>query len=319
MIRKRFAAAVAACAALSLASSLPATAAPGEATPVQPDAQAFTPIELRYWTDAGLRELLGNPVDTEYVEGDISYQHFQNGWLYHSPATGVHELHGDIAQRFVRSGAHRVLGVPTTDEVATPDGVGSYNHFTRDASVYWSPSTGAQTVAGTIRKFWSDKGWEASRLGYPTSSTASTPDGVGVYNHFVGGDGAGASVYWTKATGAHSVQGAIRDLWAANGWENGFGYPSSDELTTLDGLGRQNEFTGKDDPPAAAYWHPASGAHFVTGAIMLRWHELRRELSYLGYPTSNPYEAADGRTQVDFEGGYIAIDQSTGAVIDQPW
>ncbi|GAA2820155.1 hypothetical protein GCM10010470_64340 [Saccharopolyspora taberi] len=301
---------VAVTAALSLATASPA---PAE-TP-----QAFTPIESRYWGEPALRDLLGNPVDTEYTEGDISYQQFQRGWLYHSPQTGVHELHGEIASRFVRSGAHHQLGVPTTDELSTPDGVGRYNHFSAEASVYWTPETGAQAVSGQVRRFWADRGWETGRLSYPTTSTQPTPDGVGVFNHFLGIDRAGASVYWTKITGAHSVQGAIRDLWAANGWENGFGYPSSDELTTLDKAGRFNEFTGRDNPPASAYWHPATGAHFVAGPIMQRWHELRRELSYLKYPTSNPYEVSEGNSQVDFQGGYIRLDQNSGQVSDAPW
>ena len=308
----------AATAAFSLATALPAQAAPDQ---VQP--QAFTPIESRYWGDPALRDLLGNPVDTEYTEGTVSYQQFQRGWLYHSQATGVHELHGEIASRFVGSGGHRALGVPTTDELSTPDGAGRFNHFTGDAtgeaSIYWSPQTGAQSVAGPVRRFWADRGWETGRLSYPTTSTLTTPDGVGRFNHFLGADRAGASVYWTKNTGAHSVQGAIRDLWAAHGWENGFGYPSSDELTALDNTGRFNEFTGHTDPPASAYWHPATGAHFVTGAIMQRWHELRRELSYLKYPTSNPHEVTDGVSQVDFQGGYIRLDQNSGVVTDGRW
>jgi uncharacterized protein with LGFP repeats len=61
------------------------------------------------------------------------------------------------------------MGYPTTDETPTPDGVGRYNHFSKSASIYWSPSTGAWSVHGAIRDRWASLGWERSALGYPTS------------------------------------------------------------------------------------------------------------------------------------------------------
>ena len=54
-------------------------------------------------------------------------------------------------------------------------------------------------------------GWERSFLGYPLTDETATPDGVGRYNHFQGG-----SIYWTPATGAHEVHGAIRGQWATS-------------------------------------------------------------------------------------------------------
>jgi hypothetical protein len=64
-----------------------------------------------------------------------------------------------------------------------------------------------------------------SFLGAPITNEQYTPDGVGAYNHFQGG-----SIYWTDATGAVEVHGAIRDHWAWLGWEtSAFGYPISDE------------------------------------------------------------------------------------------
>jgi uncharacterized protein with LGFP repeats len=95
--------------------------------------------------------------------------------------------------------------------------------------------------------------------GCPASATNDSPDGTGRFNHFTGG-----SIYWTPATGAHEVHGAIRDKWAALGWERGVaGYPLTDETTTPDGAGRFNHFTG-----GSIYWTPATGAHEVYGAMM---------------------------------------------------
>ena len=52
-------------------------------------------------------------------------------------------------------------------------------------------------VSGPIRDKWGELGWELSALGYPTTDTLTTPDGVGRYNLFQGG-----SIYWSLLTGA---------------------------------------------------------------------------------------------------------------------
>jgi uncharacterized protein with LGFP repeats len=76
-------------------------------------------------------------------------------------------------------------------------------------------------------------------MGYPVTDETGTPDGIGRYNHFTGG--AGASIYWTPATGAWSVHGGIRGRWAAQGWERGpLGYPVSDEYAVPGG--RRSDF-----------------------------------------------------------------------------
>jgi uncharacterized protein with LGFP repeats len=42
------------------------------------------------------------------------------------------------------------------------------------------------------------------------------------------------------------------------------------------------------------YWHPATGAHEVHGAIQGRWETLGSTRSVLGYPTSDEIDAAPG-------------------------
>lgn len=312
-------------AALTAAILPLALATPAIAQSPQPvTAEAFTPIEERYWNETALRELLGNPVDSQQNDGEIAYQEFERGWLYYAESVGAHEIHGDIAARFFELGGHDVVGVPSTDELGTPDGVGRFNHFTGsdvalgEASIYWTPETGANGIAGPVRDFWAAKGWEVGYLSYPTSSTTGTADGLGRFNHFLGSDRAGASVYWTEETGAHSIQGEIRRLWERLGWENGLGYPTTDELPTDADRGRYNEFTGNDNPPAAAYWTPVTGTHYVDGPILERWTELGRETSYLGYPTSDPRPTTGGWT-VSFQGGFISLDRCTGEVTDEPY
>lgn len=80
----------------------------------------------------------------------------------------VFEVHGVIRARYLALGGEAsILGYPTTDETAAPDGTGRYNHF-QAGSIYWTPRTGAHEVHGLIRDMWAAAGWERDpTLGYP--------------------------------------------------------------------------------------------------------------------------------------------------------
>lgn len=93
---------------------------------------------------------------------------YQAGDIYDSAATGAHEVHGDIRAKYNAFGAaNGPLGLPTTDETTTPDGIGRFNHF-QGGSIYWTPNTGPMVVSGAIRNFWANQGWETNpAFGYP--------------------------------------------------------------------------------------------------------------------------------------------------------
>ncbi len=113
---------------------------------------------------------------------------------------------------------------------------------------------GAFEVHGGILAKYQSLGTVGSLLQFPTTDERGCPDGVGRYNHFQGG-----SIYWTRATGAHEVHGAIRAKWASLGWERGFlRYPLSDE-TAVTG-GRASQFQGGN-----IYWSAATGARGARG------------------------------------------------------
>jgi len=93
------------------------------------------------------------------------------------------------------------------------------------ADIYYSLDTGAHEVHGDIRAKYDALQGPNGLLGLPTTDETGTPDGFGRFNHFVGG-----SIYWTPNTGPMMVRGAIRDLWASQGWERGaLGYPVIDQ------------------------------------------------------------------------------------------
>ncbi len=268
------------------------------------------PITAHYnamggWQSSGL----GFVVSSQYATANGGKaQDFTNGTIYWSAATGAWSVKGAIRDHYnAVGGPGGFLGYPTTDETTTPDGVGRYNHFQHDGSIYWTPNTGAWSIHGAIQDKWASMGWEAGVMGYPTTDETGTPDGVGRFNHFTG-TGA-SSIYWSPNTGAHSVIGAIHAEWAATGWERGpMGYPVTDENVTPDGYGRYNHFS----KAGSIYWTPSTGAHAVYGAIRGLWASMGWERSWLGYPTSGEFSVPGGR-RTNFQNGYIFWNAVNGA------
>jgi thermolysin len=199
-------------------------------------------IDARRWTLQAARDLYGL--------GSTEYNAVAQAWR----AVGLPFIvYGAIRVKWDALGAEAgFLGMPTTDELSTACGGGRFNHF-QGGSIYWTPATGAHEVHGAIRSKWASLGWECSFLGFPLTDETTTPDGIGRFNHFQGG-----SIYWTPATGAHEVHGAIRDRWASLGWERSrLGYPTSDELVWA-GTGRVSRFQG-----GSIYWSPIFGTIVV--------------------------------------------------------
>ncbi|MCF6746704.1 DNRLRE domain-containing protein [Blastococcus sp. KM273128] len=211
---------------------------------------------------------LGFPTTDQICPPGGCYNHFQGGSIYWSPSTGAQIVRGAIRDKWGSQGWESGrLGFPTTDDVCPPGGC--YNHF-QGGSIYWSPSSGAHVVRGAIRDKWMELGAEAGPLGFPTTDDVCPPGGC--YNHFAGG-----SVYWSPATGAHDVQGAIRTAWGGLGWEAGWlGFPTSDTLRTAGGARSEfqggnivfEERTGLTTVGAGALKHPTQ---FQRGSSPLAW------------------------------------------------
>lgn len=164
---------------------------------------------------------------------------------------------------------------------------------------------GAHDVRGSIEQRYLATGGPTGFLGLPLTDETATADRAGRFNRFEGG-----SIYWSPATPAVEVHGAIRVRWEQLAAEAGpLGYPVSDEDTTPDGTGRVNHFQrGK------IYFTPSTGAHEIYGAILARWVQLGYETSPLGYPTSGEYAVPGGRRN-DFQGGSITWTPRGGAVV----
>lgn len=138
----------------------------------------------------------------------------------------------------------------------------------------------ASPIARAHHRLGGDAGW----LGAGVDEEAMTPNGRGRYRSYARG-----SIHWSPPTGAHETHGAIRDRWAAVGWETGaLGFPASDEQVCADGIGRWNDFEH-----GSIYWTPTTGAHVVHGPIGARWTGIGRE-RMLGYPLAGRNRARTG-------------------------
>jgi hypothetical protein len=144
----------------------------------------------RPWMGNATGPILGVPA------ADWSYmQTFQQASLTTSPA-GTFLVLGSIRDKYMTG--YSWLGAATTDELDTGDGVGKYNLFrNQNGSIYWSPSTGAHFVIGSIRDFWNSRGGPLGFLRYPTTDELVAPDGR-TYQQFQGG-----RIYYTPATGPY--------------------------------------------------------------------------------------------------------------------
>jgi uncharacterized protein with LGFP repeats len=201
-----------------------------------------------------------------------------------------------IADAWYRvGGAAGALGLPTTAERALGDGRGISQWFEQGA-VYWTGVTGAHPVVNADLQAWAASGYERGPLGYPSTDEWGLPDGRGISQWFERG-----AVYWSAATGAHRMTGAILQNWADQGYEGGpLGYPATDEWGLPDGRGISQWFEH-----GAVYWTAATGAHRLTGAVLQAWAGQGYEGGALGYPTSDPRPTSDGGTRVDFQHGSL--------------
>lgn len=166
--------------ALRAVNSIGAGPASASSNPVTPLAPTTDPIAVHYAQLGGVRSFLGAVVSSEFAQPGGRAQNYAHGAIYYSPATGASSVHGAILAHYLRlGGPGGLLGYPTTDERATPDRIGRYNHFAGSggASIYWTPRTGAWSVHGAIRSRWAFLGWERSRLGYPTTDEYATVGG----------------------------------------------------------------------------------------------------------------------------------------------
>ena len=247
---------------------------------------------------------------------------YANCDIYDSPSTGAHEVHGAIRAEYNATAfetdaygrsVQGLLGAPTSDEMNVPGVAGARMNTFQGGAIYWSPGTGAHVVYGGIGAKYNSLGGPAG-YGLPTSDEANLPGVPGVrVTRFQNG----AALYWSAATGAHAVYGAIGAEYNATAGETDYygtdvqrllGAPTSDEMNVPGVAGaRMNTLQG-----GAIYWSPGTGANVVYGGIGAKYNSLGGPSSFLGLPTTDELGMPGGRVSY-FQHGWIAWTPGGGA------
>ncbi|MDI2128080.1 arylsulfotransferase family protein [Yinghuangia seranimata] len=257
---------------------------------------------------------LGAPVSDEYTPAGSTTprQDFDRGTVYALPAGAV-TMAGPWLTRYRELGGEQgPLGLPAADvsSVRVPGGDMYVQKFQNGAitGTYVNSTQELHGIWGDIYTKWNAAGGVTGPLGMPLMEENTTSDG-GRYVHFSNY----WSIFWSPATGAHTVDADVRTKWAELGWQGGFlGYPVTD--STASAGGRVVHFQR-----GTVAWSPATGAHEVHGGIRDVWMANGAERGGLGFPLADELGAADGVGRYNhFSGGAsIFWSPATGAHIVQ--
>jgi uncharacterized protein with LGFP repeats len=258
-------------------------------------------IGLKYSELGGATGFLGSPETsvTPCPDGEGFFRHFRGGSIYWHPATGAHEVHGEIRNKWASLGWERgLLGYPTTDQMPgrDPRAAGVFNHFQR-GSIWWHPnplgglaSSGLTTV---LEK-------------QPVVSATVNPDVMAAVTGIANRGATLAAVAARPAAGVATTlsPAALGNVIAQPGSTvagSAIRPPLAVEATavTPDRIG-----------PVISF----GTAREVHGAIRAKYLALGAEASVLGYPTTDETGTPDGIGRFNhFEGGSIYWTANTGA------
>ncbi|WP_258061637.1 GH25 family lysozyme [Arthrobacter sp. ZGTC412] len=156
-------------------------------------AHAVTGAYWTAWQKAGFQPGIGYPTGpvTCGLYGNGCYQPFAKGNIYWTATTGAHAVTGAYWTAWQKAGFQPGIGYPTGPVTCGLYGNGCYQEFTK-GNIYWTATTGAHAVTEPYRDAWRAQGWQAGKLGYPTSAAVAAA-GYGTAT-FQGG-----SMTWTSS------------------------------------------------------------------------------------------------------------------------
>ncbi|HET6731565.1 LGFP repeat-containing protein [Mycobacterium sp.] len=147
--------------------------------------------------------------------------------------------------------------------------------------------------------------WDAS--GGPTGPLGPKDGGVYPVAEGFGQTFAGGKAFFTPATGAHIMTGAILEKYEALGGpaDSDLGFPTIDEGAGRAPGSRNTTFSAADKP--VIFWTPETGARVVRGPINAAWDKLGGSAGRLGVPTEDEAYRGDVVNQ-KFTGGELSYD-----------
>lgn len=144
---------------------------------------------------------LGFPVSGELRAKDGTYQQFQGGRLYWRPGVSSSmDMSNEIVTSYRAAGGETgYLGLPTRAMICGLVNKGCWIMFDK-GKIYSSPQTGTYDIyGGAIDSKYAELGWEAGKLGYPTSR--EIPTGKTCKNHRdVKQNFQGGAIHWSACS-----------------------------------------------------------------------------------------------------------------------
>jgi len=165
-------------------------------------------------------------------------------------------------------------------------------------------------AGNAITAAWQASGADTGPLG-PVNGDVY-PIGNGFAQNFASG-----KVFFTPATGAHLMQGAILDKYESLGGpaDSDLGFPTIDEGPGRAPDSRNSTFSAPDNP--VIFWTPDTGAHVVRGPLNAAWDKLGGSSGVLGVPSED--ETYDGATVTQkFTGGQVSYDARAKKFTTEP-
>jgi uncharacterized protein with LGFP repeats len=147
--------------------------------------------------------------------------------------------------------------------------------------------------------------WDAS--GGPAGPLGPKDGGVYPVAEGFGQNFAGGKAFFTPATGARIMTGAILEKYESLGGpaDSDLGFPTIDEGAGRAPGSRNTTFSAADKP--VIFWTPETGARVVRGPINAAWDKLGGSAGRLGVPTEDEAYRGDVVTQ-KFTGGELSYD-----------
>lgn len=216
-------------------------------------------------TGSNVQNSLGWPIEDFRTPDGAEIVYFERGAIVLRRDGRCFATYGTIYLHWrdlydVKTGAGLNLGYPIGEEEAISGGRRSRFDY---GDMYWNAARNAAfEVHGGIRDEWYALGGYGGFLGYPLTDESSVRRGgseIGRFNQFEGG-----TMYWSGATGAFEVHGAIRDLYLEgySGPQGSLGFPLSNETGSPGGMRRYNNFQN-----GCVVWHADSGELDVYTAL----------------------------------------------------
>ncbi len=262
---------------------------------------------IQYLSPRGVSGRVRSVIDADHggvlVTGTLGKAHISGGTfrslLGLRSTLILHTIYGGIRSRY--DALNCAPGLPITQEFTWKDLDGSTSgraqSFAR-GRLFWNAGTGKVfwTLGAILARYDAVRATKID-LGLPTTDEIDVAGGRASY--FERG-----RIYWSSATAAHAVRGAILTKLLAEGGVTKWGFPTTEE--TAAGSGRTSRFQ-----KARIYWTSKHGARIIYGAILQKYIELGGGSSRLGLPITDEYSITGGR-RTDFEHGYITWNASTG-------